>query len=174
MFFIEGNTASSGIVMKTFQIRALNSGDHDWVASLLKEHWGSTKIVTRGRIHYADKLPGFMAMHEDKPVGLVTYRIDGDECEVISLNSLVEGIGIGSALLDAVKDIAASVKCERLWLITTNDNMAALRFYQKRGFLLVAVHRNALEYSRKLKQEIPSVGIDGIPLRDEIELELLL
>ncbi len=105
---------------------------------------------------------------------MVTYHTDGDECEVVTMNCLVKGVGIGSALLDAVKDVAASAKCKRLWLTTTNDNMAALRFYQKRGFSLVAVHRNALEQSRRLKPEIPWIGIDGIPLRDEIELELLL
>jgi hypothetical protein len=59
-------------------------------------------------------------------------------------------------------------------LVTTNDNLNALRFYQKRGFVLVAVHRNALEVSRKLKPEIPLVGMDSIPLRDEIELEMMV
>ncbi len=86
----------------------------------------------------------------------------------------MEKARIGTALIDAVKDVATMAHCKRLWLITANDNMAALRFYQKRGFLLVAVYRNAVEQSRRLKPEIPLVGIDGIPLRDEIELELLL
>jgi ribosomal protein S18 acetylase RimI-like enzyme len=161
-------------IMAAFQIRPLNKGDRDWIARLLEEHWHSTKVVTRGRMHYADELPGFIAVQEDKPVGLVTYRIDGGECEIVTMDSWVGGVGIGSALIDAVKDIAVSAKCKRLWLITTNDNTAALRFYQKRGFSLVAVHRNALEQSRRLKPEIPLVGIDDIPLRDEIELELLL
>ena len=49
-----------------------------------------------------------------------------------------------------------------------------MRFYQKRGFVLVAVHRNALAESRRLKPEIPLIGIDDIPLRDEIELEMEL
>jgi hypothetical protein len=57
---------------------------------------------------------------------------------------------------------------------TTNDNLNALRFYQKRGFVLVSVHRNAVIKSRQLKPEIPLTGNDGIPLRDEIELEMLL
>jgi DNA-3-methyladenine glycosylase I len=105
---------------------------------------------------------------------LVTYRIEGEACEIVSLDSTIETIGIGSALIQAVRDTAASAGCKRLWLVTTNDNMAALRFYQKRGFVLVAVHRNALDESRRLKPEIPLVGIDGIPLRDEIELELSL
>ena len=70
--------------------------------------------------------------------------------------------------------VATASGCKQLWLITTNDNINALRFYQKRGFMLVAVHRNALELSRKLKPEIPMIGNDGIPLRDEIELEMIL
>jgi N-acetylglutamate synthase-like GNAT family acetyltransferase len=160
--------------MKPFQIRPINKNDRAWVASLLTEHWGSTKMVTRGKIHEADKLPGFVAVQEGKPTGLVTYRIDGKECEIVTMNSLVEGKGIGSALIDTVKNAAVTAGCKRLWLITTNDNTAALRFYQKRGFLLVAVHRNAIEKSRRLKPEIPLTGNDGIPIRDEIELELLL
>jgi len=102
------------------------------------------------------------------------YRIEGDQCEITTLNSLVEKEGIGASLIDAVRDVAVAARCKRLWLITTNDNTAALHFYQKRGFVLAALHPNALEKSRKLKPEIPLTGIDGIPLRDEIELELTL
>ena len=160
--------------MKPFEIRPLSKGDQAWVASLLGKYWGSARMATRGKVYQADELPGFAAVQDDKPVGLVTYRIDSNECEITSLNSLVEGVGIGSALLAAVRDEAMLAKCQRLWAITTNDHTAALRFYQKRGFLLVAVYRNALEQSRRLKPEIPLIGIDGIPLRDEIELELLL
>ena len=78
------------------------------------------------------------------------------------------------SLIDAVKEIAAAAGCKRIWLITTNDNTAALRFYQKYGLALVAVHRNAVEASRRLKPEIPLTGNDGIPIRDEIELEMVL
>jgi len=162
------------MVMKSFQVRPLNKGDRDWVASLLNEQWGSTRMVTRGRVHQVDELPGFVAMEDYKPVGLVTYRIEGDQCEITTLNSLVEKEGIGTALIDAVRDVANGARCKRLWLITTNDNTAALHFYQKRGFTLAALYPNALEKSRTLKPEIPLTGIDGIPLRDEIELELLL
>jgi DNA-3-methyladenine glycosylase I len=89
----------------------------------------------------------------------------------VTLNSLREGIGIGTALLDAVREAARKSGCRRTWLITTNDNLHALRFYQKRGWRLTALHRNALDESRRLKPVIPEIGIDGIPLRDEIELE---
>ena len=84
------------------------------------------------------------------------------------------GIGVGSALLEAMKKKAREFGCRRMWLITTNDNLPALGFYQKQGFHLVRVYPNAMERSRKLNPTIPLVGIDGIPLRDELELEVLL
>jgi GNAT superfamily N-acetyltransferase len=148
--------------------------DMDWVKSVLEKWWGSTKIVSGGRVHDADTLPGFVAIEDTRPAGLITYKIEKQECEIVSMNSLLEGKGIGSALIANVRDVATKANCRRLWLITTNDNLPALRFYQKRGFALVAVHRDALRESRKLKPTIPLVGMDGIPLRDEIELEVLL
>jgi GNAT superfamily N-acetyltransferase len=161
-------------VVKSFQIRPLDKEDRIWTTGLLKEWWAGPMIVTRGKVHRTDRLPGLVVVEKGKPAGLVTYRIDRAECEIVTLNSLSEGKGVGSALIDAVKDIAARAGCQRLWLVTTNDNTRALRFYQKRGFLLVAVHRNAVEKSRKLKPEIPLTGNDGIPLRDEIELDMVL
>jgi ribosomal protein S18 acetylase RimI-like enzyme len=155
-------------------IRPLQELDHLWVADLIGKRWGSVRVVTRGRVHVVTQLPGFVAVRARERVGLITYRISEDECEIVTLDSLIERVGIGSALLDQVKAAARSQSCKRLWLITTNDNVHAVRFYQKRGFALAAVYRNALEVSRRLKPEIPLVGIDGIPLRDEVELEMLL
>jgi ribosomal protein S18 acetylase RimI-like enzyme len=156
------------------QIRPLIDSDREWVTSLLKEWWAGPLVVTRGQVHRADELPGFVAILEDKLAGLITYHSDGDECEIVTMNSLAEGRGIGSALIDAVKNIAASAGCKRLWLITTNDNTAALRFYQKIGFRIAAIRCNAVEESRRLKPEIPLTGNDGIPIRDEIEMEMFL
>ncbi len=125
-------------------------------------------------VYHPQDLPGFVAIQEGEKVGLVTYNIEGESCEVVTINSTQPSSGVGTALIEAVRDIAIKSRCKRLWLITTNDNLNALRFYQKRGFVLVAVHRNALDVSRKLKPEIPLIGDDGIPLRDEIELEMML
>ena len=116
-------------------------------------------------------LPGFISLVEGVRKGLITYRIDEDECEVITLDSLLEGRGIGTALLEAVRKLARSVGHRRTWLITTNDNVPAREFYLKRGFRVVAIHKDAIAESRKLKPEIPEKGINGIPIRDEIEME---
>jgi ribosomal protein S18 acetylase RimI-like enzyme len=162
-------------MMVSFRIVPLDSTHHDWVVYLLRTNWGSEKAVSRGRVHDGPSLPGFVAVAEDgQPVGLALHRIEGESCELVVLDSLVEGQGIGSALIDAVRDVALKARCRRLWLITTNDNLHAIGFYQKRGFVLVAVHREALTESRRLKPEIPLIGYEGIPLRDEIELEINL
>jgi len=155
-------------------VRPIQKNDKDWIADVLKKWWGSTSIVTRGRLIDARVLPGFLAILKKARVGLVTYTIRGNECEIVTLNSLRSGKGIGARLVEEVKHIARSSRCTRLFVITTNDNMQALQFYQRHGFTLVAVHRNALEHARRLKKEIPLIGRDGIPLRDEIELDLLL
>ena len=140
----------------------------------MAEHWLSVKVVSRSRVHYADRLPALVASLGSRRVGLVTYRIENRECEIVTLNSLEEGIGVGRVLVDAVRSVAVENRCRRLCVITTNDNLRALRFYRRQGFSLVATHRNAVEESRKLKPEIPRVGLGGIPVRDETELEMVL
>jgi GNAT superfamily N-acetyltransferase len=155
-------------------IKELDDQYRSWAHSLLTERWGSHLVVTRGQVYEADRLPGFVALIEGKPKGLITYRIINEECEIVTLDSLIGGIGIGMALLEAVKQVAEMRGCQRIWLITTNDNLPALKFYQKRGYRLVTVHRDALTRSRQLKPGIPEIGLDGIPLMDEIELELSL
>lgn len=160
--------------MSGYEITPLSERHRRWADDLIEERWGSVKVVTRGHVHDTSLLPGFVAVSGGEPVGLATYDIAGDECEMVSLDSLAERIGIGTALVRAVEGVARSSGCRRLWLITTNDNLAAVRFYQKRGLHIAAIHLDALEESRRLKPEIPLTGIDGIPIRDEIELELVL
>lgn len=162
-----------------FYVRPLEKPDRNWVAEVADKHWGSTKIVTRGNIYYMHLLAGFVAVmgaegSDGEKIGLITMRHDEstNEIELTSLNSLREGVGVGRALVEAVKHHAQAVGAKRLWVITTNDNLRALKFYQRFGFVLAAVYPDALQESRKLKPQIPLVGMHGIPLRDEIELEI--
>jgi ribosomal protein S18 acetylase RimI-like enzyme len=138
------------------------------------EHWGSAEVISRGNVYKPEQLEGFVMEDGEKWVGLITFLVKDDECEVTSLDSLREGKGIGTQLLEKSIESARAKKCKRLFLITTNDNLHALGFYQKRGFQIVTVYRGAVNESRKRKPSIPLVGMDGIPLRDEIELEIVL
>ncbi len=157
-----------------FEIRALQDADREWARGVLVEHWGGAAIVSRGRVHQADRLPGFLATGDGGAVGLLTYRIEGGECEVVTLDSLVERQGVGTALLEAALRAAREVRCRRLWLVTTNDNTPAIEFYRARGLTIVAIHRGAIAESRRLKPSIPLTGIGGVPIRDEIEFEQVL
>ncbi len=159
--------------MPAFTVRPLDSNDQSWVARFVTEHWGAKFVVAHGEVYHPDRLPGFAAIQDEAKIGLVTYVIVGNSCEIVTLDSLQPSCGIGTALIEAVKSKARQAGCSRLWLITTNDNLNGLRFYQKRGFVLVAIHRNAMESTRQLKP-VPLIGADGIPLRDEIELEMML
>lgn len=156
------------------EVRRTSPGDREWVRQVLEQCWYSTKIVSKSRIHDADQLSGFIAEQSGVRVGLVLYEIANGECEIVTLNSFTEFFGVGSSLIDAVKFVAMASNCRRLWLTTTNDNTQALRFYQKRGFVLTAIYLGAIENSRKLKPNIPMIGYDGIPVKDEIELEMPL
>jgi DNA-3-methyladenine glycosylase I len=157
--------------MSDFSIRPIQPADRVWVAELARQQWGSNLSVSRGAAYEVDQLPGFIACQGEQPVGLATYHIRGEQCELVTIDSLLEGVGIGTSLIAAVRQAALSASCRRLWLITTNDNLHALHFYQKRGFYLAALYPNAIAQSRAIKPEIPITGLDGILIRDEIELE---
>ncbi len=160
--------------MTDLLVRATQASERNWVESFIKSHWGSEIVVAKGRVTRPAELDGFAALQGEKPIGLLTYRTEGPNCEIVTLDSTVQGRGIGTMLIDAVKQKAKVNGCRRLWLITTNDNLNALGFYQKKGFRLVALYPNALEASRKLKPEISLKASNGVPIRDELELELEL
>ncbi len=157
--------------MSNICIRNKTEEDQAWCSGLLRDHWGSTRVVSRGRLHHADTLPGLIAELQGEPVGLLTYRFENAECEIVTLNSLLEQHGVATALLNFVTEEAVRNGCRRLWLITTNDNIPALRFYLKQEFTLAAVHPNSVQKARRLKPEIPELGWEDIPIRDEIEFE---
>ena len=153
-------------------VRTLAENDRPWAVELMRERWGSELVVTHGKARDASLLEGFVAEVDDEPVGLATYETRGAECELVTLDSSGEGIGVGSALLAAVANAAWTQGCRKLTVATTNDNVRALGFYQRRGFVLTALRPAAVEKSRRLKPEIPELGLFDIPIRDELELVL--
>jgi len=138
------------------------------------ERWGDAIVTGRGKAWKPAELPGFAAFDGDGCVGLVTYGLDGGACEIVTIDALREGEGIGTALLEAVVDAAREAGCKRVQLLTTNNNVRALAFYQKRGFRLVALKAGEIDEQRKLKPSIPEVDSAGLPIRDELHLELSL
>ena len=157
-----------------YLIRRIEEYDRVWVQKILSESWGSCRVVTRGSVHQADRLPGFVAESDGQRQGLLTWKVTENMFEIITLNALKQRVGIGTDLVNAVIEEAENLTCSRVWVITTNDNVPAQKFYRFLGFSIAAVHKDAVIESRKLKPEIPLIGIDGIPITDEIELEKIL
>ena len=153
---------------------AVTNQNRQAINAYIKNHWFSTEMIIRGEIVDMTTVEGVVGMDGDEIVGLITYRIYAKVCEITSLDSLREGQGVGTALLEQVTAIAKAKDCQKVSLITTNDNINAIRFYQKRGFNLVKVHLDAVTRSRILKPEIPLAGQNGIPIDHELEFELLL
>lgn len=153
-------------------ITPITDQDMPEVEAIWRSEWGDRYVVTRGRIVEPQQCKGFRALTPGGQVaGLITYQITDTECEVITLDTMIRFGGIGTALMAEVEREARAVGCRRVWLITTNDNLDAIRFYQRRGYTIATVHLNAIEASRRLKPTIPPVGNLGIPIRDEIEFE---
>ena len=158
----------------SISIRPVTGTDIPWVNQFIIKRWGAAFVVARGLVYKPAELPGFIALLDERPAGLLTYTQSDHLCGIITLDSEHEKVGIGSALVDALISHAKNTGCIRLQAITTNDNLHALSFYQKRGFRLAALHKNAIETTRKIKPGIPVIGQNDIPIRDEIELELIL
>jgi hypothetical protein len=108
-----------------------------------------------------------VAERDDPPVGVVLWTTEGDTTELTYLWALEPGTGVGTALVDGMLRRVRPP----IWLVTTNDNVDALRFYQRKGFRLLALRPGAGDTARALKPTIPAAS-DGIPIRDELELVL--
>ena len=138
--------------------------------AFLQEH-DALRVARRGELVDTSQHPALLAWWDHDVVGVAGYLLDGHDCELLTLHSRSRFAGTGSALLSAVRAVAVRAGCTRLTVVTTNDNVDALRFYQRRGFRLERLRPGAVAASREtLKPEIPTRGAYGIPLRDELEL----
>jgi len=140
------------------------------IAWLMVEFWGSELQVVHQSVYRPAELPGLIAERAGRVVGLLTYQVSEEMLEVVTLNAIERRTGVGTILMEAVAADARQLRCHEIRLTTTNDNLDAIRFYQRRGLRLVALRPSAVDRARLEKPEIPRVGDYGIPLRDEIDL----
>ncbi len=155
-------------------VREASADDVTWIAEIVTREFGATNISSRGVVFDVMTLPTSIATDGDRRVGLAAHRFEADECELVVLVATAEGQGVGSRLIDSVREAAALRGCRRLFLTTSNDNTDALRFYQRRGFRLRKLFPGSLEAARKEIPTMPAIGHHGIPIRDDIELDISL
>ena len=153
-------------------VRRLEPIDVRAATDLLDRELGGRHQARLGRLHDVLELPGFGAWDAQELVGVATYELDGDRAELaaIAVSDDHRLRGIGTQLIDAVVAAVESAGARDVWLVTTNDNLDALRLYQRRGFRLDELHAGALDRARALKPAIPRAGRYGIPISDELVL----
>ncbi len=159
-----------GVYPPDVVIRPVAVSDRPTVEWLTTELWGAPEVAVHDGVFYPAGLPGFIAERAGRIAGLVTFEVRGYVLEIATINALDRHQGIGTLLIEAVRAEAKRLGCHHVTLTTTNDNIGALRFYQRRGFRLAALRPGAVDRSRERKPAIPRTGDFGIPLRDEIDL----
>ena len=129
-------------------VRAFQGDDRSWVDEELTRVWGATAVARLGELVEAAGCPGFVAVVDDERAGLLTYVRRGDEIEVLTLHVASQGTGVGRALMDALWAEAQRAGVDRVWLVTTNDNVRAIAFYQRWGLDLVELISEGVADSR--------------------------
>jgi ribosomal protein S18 acetylase RimI-like enzyme len=156
-----------------FRVRPLRPDEREWVRSLMQERWGDERVVGHGFVWRPAELDGFVAQDDDgERVGLLTFDVREDAFEIVTVDAFRDREGIGSALMLTAIERAHASAHARVVVMTTNDNQPAMAFYEQLGFRVVEVREGAVEASRAIKPSIPLIGVGGVPITDEVLLEL--
>ena len=149
--------------------------DREEVGEFIERHWHSRVVMSRGRAFYPEQEHGFLERRNGSIVGLLTFHLDPVEgMEILTLNSTLEGAGIGSSLMLCAIEKARRLGVARVWLTTTNDNLRVIGFQQRLGFRMVAINLGVVDEARKIKPQIPEHGERGVRVQDEIVMELVI
>jgi GNAT superfamily N-acetyltransferase len=149
-------------------LQKISRRDKGLIDAFLIKEWGSETVVSKGVLYAPSDLQGFICREGNEIIGLLTYVIQEGTCEIITINSKIPSIGMGTRLLKKVIQEAKSAGCNSITVTTTNDNTNAIRFYQRRGFEWTGFNKDAVLESRRIKPSIPFTGCDGIPIQHEL------
>ncbi len=165
-----------GVVCKMLTMSRAEISDDDRadVGAFIEKFWQGRAVMSRGKKFFPHEEEGFLDRRDGEIVGLLTYHAGEDGMEILTLNSTIAGAGIGTALILSAIEKARELGCARTWLTTTNDRLRAIGFYQRVGFRMVAINLGVVDKARKSKPEIPEAGERGVPIHDEIVMELTI
>jgi GNAT superfamily N-acetyltransferase len=160
------------VASTAFEIRPMT--DRKALDEMLRLRWSDGTIFVQGKLLSPSDVEAIGAYYDNRLQGIATYRVERGLPYMISMNNVTDRRGVGIALLEAMIALAREQGAPVLRVLISNDNWPAFRFYQKRGFLITTVHTGVVNMIRMMKPSVPDCGVDGIPMRDEIELELVL
>ncbi|HLK14168.1 MAG TPA: GNAT family N-acetyltransferase [Fimbriimonadaceae bacterium] len=152
------------------EVRQATAADEEWVRARLIEYWHGPMIERTDEFIDASELPALIAVLDARPAGLATVMLHQDHGEVMTLDSSLEGRGVGSALMTAAEVLVREAGLSEIRVFTANSNLNALGFYQRRGYRMWAIHRDTIARARAQKPEIPLYAENRIRNADEVEL----
>lgn len=155
--------------MQSYEILKVDSSNREIVNAFIVQHWYDIRMVIRGKIIDLSESDGYCIIENQRVIGVITYCIEGGECEITLLHSLLENQGIGTRLVQAVLEAAQTAGAGKVKVITTNDNIRAILFYQRKGFDMAVLYHNSMDKVREIKRGVPLIGENGILLKHEIE-----
>src|SRR5205823_3404725 len=88
----------------SIEVRPFGPDDRGWAYELLFPHGTESRVASKGTLYDPLALPGFVAWEDEERTGLVVYRPEA--WEILTLASVRDDTGAGTALIDAVKDEA--------------------------------------------------------------------
>lgn len=145
--------------------------DERWAEGFLDAQLGGRHQARRGEL--VDVLEPGLGLIAGDGLGLLTYLPADDAIELSAIAAAPRRRGTGTALVGALVALARAQAVPRIWVVTTNDNLDALAFYQRRGFYLTELRAGAIDEARRtLKPQIPLIGEHGLAIRDELELAM--
>jgi ribosomal protein S18 acetylase RimI-like enzyme len=157
------------VEMPPVMVREATDSDRAAARELFQRDFGRTRIVAFGEVMDIESMPALVAVLYAEPSGALAYRLLGDSLHIVALatDPMWQRSGVGGYLVAEAELIARKLKLGRIVVATTNDNLPALHFYQRRGYRMTELVASSVV--AHTHQEI--AGFAGIPVRDEIRLE---
>lgn len=150
-------------------VREATDADRLAARELFQRDFGRTKIVAFGELMDIDQMPALVAIRHRDPAGALAYRLLGEALHIVALatDPMWQRSGVGGHLVAEAELLARRLKLGRVVVATTNDNLPALYFYQRRGYRLTGVAIDSV--IAHTKEVHPGFG--GVPVRDEMRME---
>jgi len=150
-------------------VRQAAPEDREPSLALFRHDFGRAAIVAFGEVMTLENHPAIVAEMKGELAGALAYRLQPGAFQIIALatDPMWQRSGVASHLVGEAELLTRRHGLSRLVFATTNDNLPALYFYQRRGWTITEVAAGAMI----TRSPAAHVGFAGIPVRDEIRLE---
>jgi ribosomal protein S18 acetylase RimI-like enzyme len=153
--------------------REATAAEQDAALELFRRDFGRTSIASFGEVIPLSETSTIVAEMQGDVSGALAWRPRENALQIVALATepMWQRSGVGGHLVAEAEVVARRTGATRVVLATTNDNLPALYFYQRRGYRITDVVRDAWRDHAELTI---GVGFASIPVLDELRLEKTL